>query len=197
MGENPHRLRLLAGNLGMVNLLKRSVASMRQGQLDVSQLDYTISFIIVKSGTLDAGFRMIPVGSRGTGAAGGMWRGSQTQTHTLTLNFRPPADPKTCGYRLVEPAKGNTSKRSDIATINELCPQLVVAVQVPPKSVGDPQKFAPHAQGRRTPGAAIRVEPRAKRQGLTPADRRELDNARSRGILQGTLEQLQIEGLAR
>ena len=136
VGENPHRLRLLAGNLGMVNLLKRSVESMRQGQLDVSQLDYTISFIIVKSGTLDATFRMIPVGSRGTGAAGGMWRGSQTQTHTLTLNFKPPADPKTCGYRLVDPSAKAPPKRSDIATINELCPQLVVAVQVPPASVG-------------------------------------------------------------
>jgi hypothetical protein len=160
---------LLAGRIGILDLLQRARSAMELAEIAPTQLDYSLDFVIAKNANLSPRFAMIPIGSLDTITAGIKLEGSQGQTHTLNLS-------------LVEKKPADCPEFADFFKLYKICPTVVATM---PFKMDDKKGF-------RADDEAIRIRPGEidTKKGITPQEQRDLERALDRSILQDTRQDL-------
>lgn len=170
-----NRHALLAGNIGIGDLLARARESRVIGDIAPSQLDYSLNFRIAKSANAAARFNLIPIGQN-TLTAGLRWDGSREQNHTLNITLKE--NPAPCPF----------------TKVLGVCPTLIIAA---PKGQAKPyavEKFdldpsmKKKAGKKRSPGTD-------RKPALSRDAEDSLDRGLGRSILQDTLEEIRRRGI--
>ena len=223
--EDLGRFAQLSGYLGIADLIERASRSkeVARDNAELSKLAYTLEFVVRKTGGLTTRFNLIPTGKEKTFTGTPRLIGSRSDTQRLTLTFAPPAsdprveacavvqdgsdwpDPSACPIAVytvdAKPAPcsqltdENKCKRRNDCTWggDKMC-------RVTRASGGAPEtrRMSPPSPEPTTRSAAppvVRAAPPSSSSGLTPADKANLDNANTRGLLQDIESQLSRQRL--
>jgi hypothetical protein len=157
---------LLAGKIGILDLLKRAKKSVTEADIVPTQLDYTLEFVITESGNLAPKFTMIPIGNINTLSAGVKWEGSRGNSHTLNIT-------------LIEKKPADCPQFEDFFKRYKICPTVVATI---PLDQDD-------KEGVTVEGLAIGEGDLGVKKGLTAQEQRDLERALDRSILQDILQQ--------
>jgi hypothetical protein len=179
--EGTGRDHLLGGYIGIEKLLIRADESNRIAKITPSSLDYTLSFMIVKTGSIGPKFSLIPVGDN-TLSAGLKWEGMRRTTHTLNITLTEKINTEPCPKRLKYLIDRDENNKPIYKC---LLPVASVEFDIPQDQKSEFRDGGKPVIGTPADPRAIVGEP-----GLTEQEKRALDSALGRSILQDTLEEL-------
>lgn len=173
--DDPARYARLGGTIGIADLFARVGRTKEIANINPTQMDYNLDFVIKVNAGVTPKYSLIPIGSKSTYSGSLGWTGSTSDTQTLKLVLIPPAPaerPAACEQPLVYGR----------------CPQPVYIVKLPEPGAGTTRMLPPGG----TPLPTVR---RGASPGVSVDDEDRLERGKSRNLLQGIDDQLRRQSI--